>query len=66
LLDLAANFALAYIFDLQDQRRLGAIIFPNKEEVLKAAKTLSILDADADELGSETLTNLLCQELTTW
>jgi len=64
--DFAANFALAYLFNVQDQRRLGAVIFPNREEALKAAKKLSIIDADADELGRETLINLLRGELMTW
>ncbi|KAH7572988.1 hypothetical protein JRO89_XS03G0047200 [Xanthoceras sorbifolium] len=42
----------------QDQRRLGAIIVPNKEEVLTAAKTISIVDADASELSKEKMTSL--------
>uniref|UniRef100_A0A7C9AL00 Long-chain-fatty-acid--[acyl-carrier-protein] ligase n=3 Tax=Opuntia streptacantha TaxID=393608 RepID=A0A7C9AL00_OPUST len=50
----------------QDQRRLGAIIVPNSEEALKAAKKLSIVDADANELGRETLISLLHEELRTW
>lgn len=50
----------------QDQRRLGAVIFPNREEALKAAKKLSIIDADADKLGREKLINLLRRELMTW
>lgn len=50
----------------QDQRRLGAIIVPNKEEVLLAAKKLSILDADAFELSKEKVKGLLNNELMTW
>lgn len=50
----------------QDQRRLGAIIVPNKEEILKAAKKLSVVDANAGELGRETMTNMLSEELRTW
>ncbi|GAB2295668.1 Long-chain-fatty-acid--[acyl-carrier-protein] ligase AEE15, chloroplastic [Dionaea muscipula] len=50
----------------QDQRRLGAIIVPNREEALQAAKKLSIIDANASELSKEKLTSLLQQELRTW
>ncbi|GMH20266.1 hypothetical protein Nepgr_022107 [Nepenthes gracilis] len=50
----------------QDQRRLGAIIVPDKEEALLAAKKLSIVDADASELSREKLTSLLYRELKTW
>ncbi|XP_062165032.1 probable acyl-activating enzyme 16, chloroplastic isoform X2 [Alnus glutinosa] len=50
----------------QDQRRLGAIIVPNKEEVLLAAKELSILDANASDLSKEKMTSLLYKELRTW
>lgn len=51
---------------MQDQRRLGAIIVPNKEEVLLAAKTLSLVDADASELSKERMTSLLYEELRKW
>ncbi|XP_010673322.2 probable acyl-activating enzyme 16, chloroplastic isoform X1 [Beta vulgaris subsp. vulgaris] len=50
----------------QDQRRLGAIIVPNKEEALQAAKRSSLIDADASELKKERLTNLLREELRKW
>ncbi|XP_021748986.1 probable acyl-activating enzyme 16, chloroplastic [Chenopodium quinoa] len=50
----------------QDQRRLGAIIVPNKEEVLHAAKKLSLIDANSSELGKERLTSLLQGELRKW
>ncbi|OVA20421.1 AMP-dependent synthetase/ligase [Macleaya cordata] len=50
----------------QDQRRLGALIVPNKEELLAVAKKLSILDDDASELSKEKMTNLLHVELRTW
>ncbi|CAI9117553.1 OLC1v1018955C1 [Oldenlandia corymbosa var. corymbosa] len=50
----------------QDQRRLGAIIVPNKEEVILAAKNLSILDPGASEISKEKLTNLLYEELRKW
>ncbi|XP_057498905.1 probable acyl-activating enzyme 16, chloroplastic isoform X1 [Actinidia eriantha] len=50
----------------QDQRRLGAIIVPNKDEILATAKTLSIVDADASDLGKEKMTSLLHEELRKW
>ncbi|KAJ8449679.1 hypothetical protein Cgig2_001335 [Carnegiea gigantea] len=50
----------------QDQRRLGAIIVPNKDEALTAARKLSIADADAGELSKEALTNLIYEELRNW
>lgn len=51
---------------MQDQRRPGAIIVPNKEEVLMAAKRLSIVDADATELSKENTISLLYRELRKW
>jgi len=54
------------LFPVQDQRRLGAVVVPNKEEALKAAKKLSIVDPDATELSKEALTNLLYEELRIW
>ncbi|KAK9140431.1 hypothetical protein Scep_010112 [Stephania cephalantha] len=48
---------------LQDQRRLGAIIVPNKEEMLAEAKKSSIIDDGASELSKEKMTNLLHEEL---
>ncbi|KAG6793281.1 hypothetical protein POTOM_002480 [Populus tomentosa] len=50
----------------QDQRRLGAIVVPNKEEVLEVAKKLSIVDADATELSKKQIANLLDKELRKW
>ncbi|XP_050239017.1 probable acyl-activating enzyme 16, chloroplastic isoform X2 [Quercus robur] len=50
----------------QDQRRLGAIIVPNKEEVLLAAKKLSIVDVNASDLSKEKMTRLLYEELKKW
>lgn len=50
----------------QDQRRLGAIIVPNKEEVLAAAKRFSILNANTSELSKEKITGLLHEEIRTW
>ncbi|KAK6255264.1 hypothetical protein SCA6_016569 [Theobroma cacao] len=49
-----------------DQRRLAAIIVPNKDEVLQAAKNLSIVDADAADLGKGKMTSLLYEELWKW
>lgn len=50
----------------QDQRRLGAIIVPNKEEALLVAKRMSIVDANAMELSKEKMSSLLYEELRTW
>ncbi|GAY53577.1 hypothetical protein CUMW_150140 [Citrus unshiu] len=50
----------------QDQRRPGAIIVPDKEEVLMAAKRLSIVHADASELSKEKTISLLYGELRKW
>ncbi|XP_008222738.1 PREDICTED: probable acyl-activating enzyme 16, chloroplastic isoform X1 [Prunus mume] len=50
----------------QDQRRLGAIIVPNKEEVLLAAKKLSIVDVNASDLSKDKKTSLLYEELRKW
>ncbi|CAN1228341.1 Probable acyl-activating enzyme 16, chloroplastic [Linum grandiflorum] len=49
----------------QDQRRLGALVVPNKEEVLVAAKMTSIVDADATEVSKDQIARLLDQELRT-
>ncbi|KAF9606187.1 hypothetical protein IFM89_023642 [Coptis chinensis] len=50
----------------QDQRRLGALIVPNKEELLAVAKQLSLVDHDTSELSKENMTNLLYKEVRTW
>lgn len=39
---------------------------PNKDEVILAAKKLSILDPDASELSKEKMTNLIYEELRKW
>ena len=39
---------------------------PNKEEVILAAKKLSILDSDASELSKDKMTSLLYEELRRW
>ncbi|XP_038874366.1 probable acyl-activating enzyme 16, chloroplastic [Benincasa hispida] len=50
----------------QDQRRLGAIVVPNKEEVLSAAKKLSVEDSSTSDVSNETLTNLIYSEVRKW
>ncbi|XVF84554.1 hypothetical protein PTKIN_Ptkin17bG0046300 [Pterospermum kingtungense] len=50
----------------KDQRHLGAIIVPNKDEILWAAKNASIVDADALDLGKDQMTSLLYEELRKW
>ncbi|KAB2084502.1 hypothetical protein ES319_A05G338200v1 [Gossypium barbadense] len=50
----------------QDQRRLGAIIVPNKDEALLAAKEASIVDADAVDLSKDKITSMLYEELRKW
>ncbi|KAH9609946.1 hypothetical protein KSS87_022953 [Heliosperma pusillum] len=50
----------------QDERRIGAIIVPNKKEALKEAKRLSVVNADSGDLNMESLTSLLRAELKTW
>ncbi|KAL2469464.1 putative acyl-activating enzyme 16 [Abeliophyllum distichum] len=50
----------------QDQRRLAAIIVPNKEDILSEAKRLSKVDSDASEISKETMTSLFHEELRKW
>ncbi|KAM7461686.1 hypothetical protein LguiA_029807 [Lonicera macranthoides] len=50
----------------QDQRRLGAIIVPNKEELLVRARNSSIVDFEAFELSKENTTSLVYDELRKW
>ena len=63
-------YAIHLLYDtdceMQDQRRLGAIIVPNKEEALLAAKRMSIIDANAVELSKEKMSSLLYEELRAW
>ncbi|XBH74674.1 hypothetical protein VPH35_101577 [Triticum aestivum] len=49
----------------QDRRRLGAIVVPNNNEALAAAKRKSSLDGNNDE-AKDTVMNLLYDELRTW
>ncbi|XP_004296965.1 PREDICTED: probable acyl-activating enzyme 16, chloroplastic [Fragaria vesca subsp. vesca] len=50
----------------QDQRRLGAIIVPNREEALLAATKSSSGDANISDLSKDKLTGLLYEELKKW
>ncbi|RDY06865.1 putative acyl-activating enzyme 16, chloroplastic, partial [Mucuna pruriens] len=50
----------------QDKRRLGAVIVPNKEEVLKAARESSIIDSSSSDVSQEKVTGLIYKELRTW
>ncbi|XP_031113169.1 probable acyl-activating enzyme 16, chloroplastic [Ipomoea triloba] len=50
----------------QDKRRLGALVVPHKEEVLLAAKNLSMVDSDATEVSKEKTSKLLHEELQKW
>ncbi|WJX39423.1 Long-chain-fatty-acid--[acyl-carrier-protein] ligase AEE15, chloroplastic [Trifolium repens] len=50
----------------QDKRRLGAVVVPNKEEVLKAARELSIIDSSSSDVSHEKVTSLIYNELKTW
>ncbi|MBA0721661.1 hypothetical protein Golax_009179 [Gossypium laxum] len=50
----------------EDQRRLGAIIVPNKDEALLAAKEASVVDADAVDLSKEQISSMLYEELRKW
>ncbi|KAK3145499.1 hypothetical protein QOZ80_3BG0253620 [Eleusine coracana subsp. coracana] len=49
----------------QDQRRIGAIIVPNSDEVLAEAKRKSLLDENG-ELAKDKVMNLLYDELKIW
>ncbi|KAK7379626.1 hypothetical protein VNO80_05090 [Phaseolus coccineus] len=50
----------------QDKRRLGAVIVPNNEEVLKAARESSIIDPNSSDVVQENVTSLIYKELRTW
>lgn len=53
------------LFSAQDQRRLGAIIVPNNDEVLAEAKRKSILDENG-EIAKDKVMNMLYDELRIW
>ncbi|KAJ4968883.1 hypothetical protein NE237_015584 [Protea cynaroides] len=63
---LQSNLIQQIVVVGQDQRRLGAIIVPNKDELLLKAKKLSSLDADSSELSKEKVNSFLREELKTW
>ncbi|XP_058731740.1 probable acyl-activating enzyme 16, chloroplastic isoform X4 [Vicia villosa] len=50
----------------QDKRRLGAIIVPNSEEVLKVARELSLIDSTSSDVSEEKVMNIIYKELKTW
>ncbi|CAI8618568.1 unnamed protein product [Vicia faba] len=50
----------------QDKRRLGAIIVPNREEVLKVARELSVIDSISSDVSEEKVMNIIYKELKTW
>ncbi|KAK7318982.1 hypothetical protein RJT34_03691 [Clitoria ternatea] len=50
----------------QDKRRLGAVIVPNNEEVLKMAKNLSRTDSNSSDVNEEKVMSLIYKELKTW
>ncbi|XP_019414683.1 PREDICTED: probable acyl-activating enzyme 16, chloroplastic isoform X1 [Lupinus angustifolius] len=50
----------------QDKRRLGAVIVPNKDEVLRAARELTIVDSTSSDISQEKLVSLIYRELKTW
>ncbi|XP_076916654.1 putative acyl-activating enzyme 16, chloroplastic [Bidens hawaiensis] len=50
----------------QDRRRLGAIIVPNKEEIMSVSEKLSGSDSDAAELSKGKIAGLLSEELRKW
>ncbi|GAU42081.1 hypothetical protein TSUD_326580 [Trifolium subterraneum] len=49
----------------QDKRRLGAVVVPNKEEILKTARELSIIDSNSSDVSQEKVTSLIYNELKT-
>ncbi|KAM7465695.1 hypothetical protein LguiB_013257 [Lonicera macranthoides] len=51
---------------IRDQQRLGAIIVPNKEELLVRARNSSIVDSEAFELSKENKASLVYDELRKW
>lgn len=65
--DLIFGFDVSLIFHFQDQRRLGAIIIPNKEAAEGAAKQkISPVDPEVNELSKETITSMVYEELRKW
>lgn len=62
---LRSNLIQQIVVIGQDQRRLGALIVPNKDELLAKAKKLSIID-ETSELSKEKMMSLLYNEVKTW
>ncbi|CAA7396191.1 unnamed protein product [Spirodela intermedia] len=50
----------------QDQRRLGALIVPDKEELVLAAKRLSGTHSTSSELSADEVNRMIRGELSTW
>ncbi|KAK7331439.1 hypothetical protein VNO77_25664 [Canavalia gladiata] len=50
----------------QDKRRLGAVIVPDKEEVLVAARESSIIDSNSSDVSQEKVASLIYKEVQTW
>ena len=53
------------LFSAQDQRRLGAIVVPNNDEVLAEAKRKSLIDENG-KVAKDEVMNMLYDELRTW
>ncbi|CAM8959679.1 unnamed protein product [Rhodiola kirilowii] len=50
----------------QDQRRLGALIFPNEEELLLAGQRMNLAKLDTSSLSKQIRMNIVFEELKTW
>lgn len=57
---------MTWLYYNQDQRRLGAIIVPNKEEVVLVATNKFNIAADVSEISKEQMAGLLHEELRKW
>lgn len=67
LLNVFSGLNASLIFRSQDQRRLGAIVIPNKEAAEGAAKQkISPVDPEVNELSKETITSMVYEELKKW
>ncbi|KAJ0972402.1 hypothetical protein J5N97_020361 [Dioscorea zingiberensis] len=62
---LRSNLIQQIVVVGQDQRRLGALIVPNADELLAVAKKDSV-SSDRPELNKDEIINLLYDELKTW
>ncbi|XAR48372.1 Long-chain-fatty-acid--[acyl-carrier-protein] ligase [Bertholletia excelsa] len=61
-----SNFIQQIVVVGQDQRRLGAIVVPNKDEILVAVKRMSAVDTEALGITKEKMTSLIHEELRKW